>query len=187
MVPYNLNNYALIFSPQCAKLEVEKRQRASILCILLSSLFFRGKYTKVSSAPQRAVGDPKRGKEEGENGKGTERGPLQDCNTIRRAGPSTWILEFKEYEHAVSRALSPRPSPRRSRHHAETPFPLRFLTHGARKLSVRRDGRKDGVFLMIVQPRFSRRENPRGIPHVRSRRRGKTAESNAQFATYGTR
>lgn len=65
-------------------------------------------------------------KEEGESGKGTERGLLQDCNTLLDAGPSTWIFEFNKYEHAVSRTLFPRPLFRRSRHPLPKPLPSSF-------------------------------------------------------------
>lgn len=144
-MPYNLNNYALILSPQCAKLEVEKRQRASILCVLLSCFFFRGKYTKASSAPQRAVGDPKRGKRKARTEKVRKEVRCKIATSFDASGHPRGSSNLKSTStrsrvpfplalHLVVLVILPKLSS------------LSVFLLAEHENSVRRDRRKDGVF-----------------------------------------
>lgn len=91
----NRNNYISTFA---LVLDVEKYQSMSIFYFLRPCLFSRGKYTKASSTPQRAARGPWR-RRKGKNGKGRKK---SDCKIATLLdGPSTWILKFSEYEHAV--------------------------------------------------------------------------------------
>jgi len=132
------------------------RQRASILCILLS--FFPWEVHKsIFGATKSEMCREEKGRRE----------QKEVCSKIATLLPGH-PRGSSNLKSTVSRALFLCPSPHRSPHPTEIPLPFPFShSRSTKTLFAERQWKN---FLTIVT--FSKRENPRGIPHVCSKRQG---------------